>query len=218
MKVQPNGDVTENVEDILFTTKVDPFMTILKNSSATEVIGKFRSINTNTLLSAIGPELSSMMAPDLSGSDAFYFSPNKGTPNLRNMVAIVDGNTANKLLFPTFRGALGYVSGAESIAQDILNARNYGTLRSDVFYFAVRDSARDLVDSYNGTSMFIKVAYKGNKTDLNSINAVMVNWDASSVTALATSELLMIQAATADQEGFVILKTTASGYFMIADK
>jgi hypothetical protein len=218
MQIQPNGDVTENVEDILYSTKVDPFMSILKNSSATEVIGEFRKINTKSILSAAGPELGAMMAADLPSDDAFYFSPNKGTPNLRSMIAVVDGSTVNKLLFPTFRGTLGYVTGAESIAQDILNARGYGSLRSEVFYFAVRDSTKQLVESFNGAPMFIKVAYKGNKTDLNSINAVKVNWDATSVTQLPTSDLVMIQAATEDQEGFVILKTTSPGYFLIADK
>ncbi|BCG65687.1 MAG: hypothetical protein methR_P3539 [Methyloprofundus sp.] len=218
MKIQPNGDVTQNVEDILFTTKVDPFMTLLKNSSATEVIGKFRQIKTTDILAAAGPELGAMMSADLPSANAFYFSPNKGTPNLRSMIAVVDSNAVNTLLFPTFRGALGYVSGAEAIAQDILTTRGYGTLRSDVFYFAVRDSAKQLVESFNGASMFIKVAYKGTKTDLNSINAVVVSQDVSVVTALPASELLMIQAATDGEEGFVILKTTSPGYFMIADK
>ncbi len=131
MKLKENGDITENVDDILYETKIDPFMTLLKNSSASEVIGEFRKIDKADLLSAAGSGLAVLMSPDLPSANAFFFQINKGDFTLRNMAAVIDGNTVNNILFPTYRGALGIVVGAEAAAQGILDARSYGQLRSE---------------------------------------------------------------------------------------
>ena len=214
MKIQANGDITENVEDILFETKLDPFMTILKNSSATEVIGEFRKIDKASLLSAAGPSLAALMSPDLPSANAFFFQINKGDFTLRDMAAAIDGNTVNNILFPTYRGALGIVVGAEAAAQGILDARSYGQLRSDVFFFDVRDSAKKHISSFNGASMFIKAAYTGSKTGVASLNIVMASWDLVTVKTVAPEDILMMAPATDGEEGFVVFKTTEPGYFI----
>ncbi|RLA22083.1 MAG: cytochrome C, partial [Gammaproteobacteria bacterium] len=218
MQIQDNGDVTINVDDILYATKIDPFMTILKNSSATEVTGEFRKIDTASLIRAAGPKLGALMSLDLPSANTFFFQVNKGKFTLRDMAAAIDGNTVNDILFPTYRGALGLVAGAEDVAQGILDARNYGQLKSDVFYFNVLDSAKKHVQSFNGASMFIMASYKGSKTDVNDINIMMANWDLTSITTIATSEILMMAPATGEEAGFVLFKTTEPGYFIIADK
>lgn len=218
MKLQANGDITQNVDDILFETKIDPFMTLLKNSSASEIIGEFKKINSESLLNIVGPALRPLMEPDLISPDTFLFLINKGDVTLRNMAAAIDGNTVNSILFPTYRGALGLLKGSEAAAQGILDARGYGQLRSNVFYFEVRDSAKNHVSSFNGASMFVKAVYKGNKTDLNSINVVMADWALTSVKTIPASELLVIQPAGEVGLGYVIFKTTEPGYFVVADK
>lgn len=218
MHLQDNGDITENVSDILFETKIDPYMSRLKNSSASEVIGQFKKIDMASLMAAAGPDLAALMSPDLPSANAFFFQVNKGNFTLRDMAAVIDGNTVNNILFPTYRGALGMVVGAEGAAQGILDARSYGQLRSDVFFFDVRDSSKKQVTSYNGATMFIKAAYQGSKTDVASINVVMANWDLTSVKTIAASDILMIAPADEEEEGFVIFKTTEPGYFIVADK
>ncbi len=218
MQLQANGDITENVEDILYETKIDPYMTLLKNSSASEVIGQFRKTPTSSLLKIVGPELSGLMSPDLPSDNTYLFFANKGDISLRSMAAAIDGNTINDLLFPSYRGALGLIPGIEDATQGILNSRGYGKLRSDVFFFDVRDSGRKHVNSFNDASMFIKVAYKGNKTDLRQVNVIMANWALTSIKTVPASDLLMMQAADNEGEGYVIFKTTEPGYFVIADK
>ncbi|NOQ63146.1 MAG: hypothetical protein GQ582_01380 [Methyloprofundus sp.] len=218
MRIQDNGDVTENVDDILYDTKIDPFMSRLKNSSASEVIGAFQKIGTASLLRAVGPELSALMAPDLVSANSYFFQPNKGDFTLRTMAAAIDGNTVNDILFPTYRGALGFLKGAEDAASDVLKARNYGKLRSDVFFFDVRDSAKKHVSSFNGASLFIKVAYKGSKSKLDDINVVTADFDLKKIEKISKSDLLMISPATAEGEGYVIFKTANVGYFIIADR
>ena len=218
MKIQPNGDVTVNVDDILYETKIDPFMTRLRNSSASEVTGEFRKVDKATILAEAGPEMSALMSPGLPSDNTFFFQINKGGYSLRDMVAIIDANTVNNILFPTYRGALGLVIGAESAAQGILDARGSGKLRSDVFYFDVRDAAKKHVENFNGAEMFVKAAYKGSKTSPNGVNIVVANWDLTQVKALDASNILMVSPAKEEGEGYVFFKTTEPGYFIIADK
>lgn len=193
-------------------------MTVLKNSSASEVVGEFRKISKAELLTAAGSQLGAIMKPDLPSADAFFFQVNKGDFTLRNMAAAIDGNTVNSILFPTYRAAMGMLNGAESAAQGILDARRYGKLRSDVFFFDVRDGAKQHVTSFNGASMFIKIAYKGNKSSPTQVNIVAANWDLTTIKAIPADDLLMIMPANEEGEGFVIIKATEPGYFVIADK
>ena len=217
-KMKENGDLVQNVSDILFETKIDPFMSLLKNSSATETIGEFQKTSRDFIMSSVGPDLAAKMAGDLPSPDNFLFMGNKGDFTLRSMAALIDGNTINSLLFPTYRGVLGLIKEAVPETQNLLNARGYGTLRSDVFYFEVRDASKKHVPSFNGASMFVKASYKGNKTDLNAINVVVADWAVTSVSTIPHSELVAIQPADEAEEGYVIFKMTAAGYFVIADK
>ena len=158
------------------------------------------------------------MAPELPIDQSFFFQINKGDRTLRNMAAAIDGNTVNNILFPTYRGALGFLKGAEGATQEILTARNYGKLQSDVFFFDILDGSKKHVTSFNGALLFIKVAYKGNKTSLSQINVVMADWDLKTIKPISASDLLMISPANEDAEGYVIIKTTEPGYFVISDK
>jgi hypothetical protein len=218
MKVKANGDVVENVEDILFDTRIDPFMTIFKNSSATESVGEFSKIPNNSVASTFGSDTAAKMAGDLPSRDSYLYSVNKGDQTLRSMAALIDGNTVNSILFPTYRGALGLLKGAVGAAEGILQARGWGQLRSDVFYFEVRDAAKNHVASINAASMFVKVAYKGHKTDINAINVVVANWSLSSVIAVPTSSIMAVKPADEKEDGYVLFKMTEPGYFIVADK
>ena len=217
--VLPNGDMVQDVSDILFETKLDPFMTLLKNSSAKETIGTFNKVATSSVLGSIDPNVSGLMKADLASDNSYLYMVKNGDFSLRSMAALVGGNTLNDLLFPSYRGVLGKLGDdAISAAQGILNERGYGTLSSDVFYFEVRDSSTKHVASFNGAKMFVKVAYKGHKTDRNQINVVVANWSLSSVRAIPASEIVEVQPASGRDEGFIIFKMTEPGYFLASDR
>ncbi len=231
MKLQPNGDITENVEDILYTTRIDPFMTLLKNSSANEVLGRFNKVKTADLLAGVaGTPFAENMQADFTSPDSFLFQVNKGAVNLRNMIAAIDGNLSNKVLFPNYSAVIGKLVGAEAAAQGVLDAGQYGKLRSDVFYFDVQDKAKKSVQSLNGAYMYVKAAYKGNRSDVNSVNVITADMGLTAIKQIPASDILMIQPASngnpaatvapnlQTNEGFVIFRTTTLGYFIVADK
>ena len=216
--VKPNGDLVQNVSDILFETKIDPFMSLLKNSSAKETVGEFSRMDTDSLLALVGSPLDALMGPDLPSQDSFMFVGTKGAATLRTMAAAIDGNTVNSILFPTFRGKLGLIQGIEVATQQLLTERAYGRLRSDVFYFDVLDAAKNHVTSFNGAAMFIKAAYKGTNTDVNQINVIVADINARRINQLPRSSILVVQPMVEGEEGYVIFKITEPGFFLVADK
>lgn len=217
-KLQPSGLITQNVADILTETLVDPFMSLLKNSSATEVIGEFVRIATDDFFQLVGPTLTERLAVDYIDSMSHIFYVNKGKASLRRMGAIINGSVLNNILFPTFRAALGILEGIDRETQDFLNNRGYGSLRSNVFYFDVLDSQKNRVENLNGAEILIKVAYKGVQDNLADINVVIADRALTQIKKLPASGLVMIVPASLSEEGFVIFKTKEPGYFLVADK
>jgi len=217
-QLQPNGDITQNVADILFETRLDPFMSLLKNSSATEIIGEFTAISTHDVLGMVGPELATLLAPDFSNDTSFIFSSNKGSNSLRSMITVINGSTKNNLLLPTFRVVLGELQDAETTTQKFLEERGYGGLRSKVFYLEVLDKHAKQVTSFNGAEIYIKVPYKGRLTGLYNINIVVSDRLFTEIKVLPITDLVMLRPATVDEDGFVIFKMQKTGYFIISDK
>jgi hypothetical protein len=214
-----DGKMVQNVSDILFETKIDPFMSLLKNSSASETIGEFTRTDTAHLLSIVGSTLAQKMGPELPSQDSFMFLGTKGDASLRNMAAAIDGNTVNSILFPTYRGALGFLEGAESSVQSFLSQRGLGNLRSKVFYLDIRDAGNKRVTSFNGAPLFVKALYKGQKTSVNDINVVVAEMGGGkSIRKLAASDILDMQHASDLGDGYVIFKTSTPGYFVVTDK
>ncbi|BCG66046.1 MAG: hypothetical protein methR_P3922 [Methyloprofundus sp.] len=213
-----SGALSQNVADILQVTKADPFMSLLKNSSASEIIGEFTKISTNALFQAIGSEFSSLVSSELTEANSFFFGSNKGAVNLRSMGAIVSGGAVNDIILPTYRAALGILNGAESSVQDYLNTHAYGQLRSRVFYLNILDDSKKPVTAFNGKTMLVSVAYKGNKTDLNDINVIFADTKVTKVIPLSLADLVAIKPADAIDDGFVLIKIREPGYFLITDK
>ena len=218
-KSQPDGRITQNVADILFETKIDSFMSLLKNSSANEISGGFTEIATTRLLQVVGDELATLIQPNLTDAKSYFFALNKGKPALRNMATAISGNAVNNEIFPTLRASLLILEGIEKSVQEFLEAQSFGQLRSRVFKFDIADQNKNpLTSFFNDSVMFMKVPYKGIQTDLSKINIIMANQQATTIEQIHESDLVFIKPSNDIDDGFVIFKMKETGFFLVADK
>lgn len=217
-KIEPDGRITQNVDDILFETKIDAFMSVLKNSSANEIAGEFRQIPTHVLLDSVGAELKQAMQSEFTDSSSFYFMINKGKFTLRNMASAISGNAINTVLLPTVRVNLAMIEGAEPVAQSVLDTLGFGQLSSPVFRFDMLDASKRPMENFNGSNMFMKVAYKGDKTELAQINVVVADTTVHKVYTVPESDIVMMKPASEIEDGYVIFKMKETGYFLVANK
>jgi len=223
MKVDETGKVTENVSDILYATKVDPFMSALRNSSAAEVVGYFSKKSVENALTdlLLNDADKTKVNSVLDGfSDSFIFKGNETNKTMTGLVAVATGGSVNNALLPGYRAQFGQLTEqGENAAKQVLAAESLGSLRSGVVYFRVHDQQRSLVESFVGGDVLLKIPYQGSKTSADAINVAYIDWTVEAVNTVDTADIVAIQAAQGDGSvGYVIFKAAATGFYFIADK
>jgi hypothetical protein len=223
MKVDADGKVTENVSDILFATKVDPFMTLLQKkgiNTVAEALGYFAPIKINAEVYAevaLNDEDKAKLAARLQSGNALVFKANPTNEKVRGLAVIADADTSiNTKVLPSYRIMLGLLNdkGVEA-AKQVLQAKNLGNLSSDVTYFRAEDDKRKLVRTMVGGDVLLKVPYQGSKTDTSAINVAYIDWAVEEVGQVPASDIIAIQSGL---NGYVIFKAAATGFYFVADK
>jgi len=225
MAIDAEGNVTENVSDILYTTKVDPFMTLLQKKgidTLSEATGAFAKSTDNeaiyTELMVNNADKAKLTARLQSGS-SLLFKPNMANQAMQGFALTADAESVNTALLTTYKVMLGQLNQAGiDAAKDVLQANGSGSLKSDVVYFRAHDSQNKLVTEMKGGDVLLKVPYQGSKTTATSINVLFIDWSVAGVNTLEASDIVAIQPKVGDVDGYAIFKVPATGFYFIADK
>ncbi len=213
MKIQDDGTVMENISDILYTTKVDPFMSILKASSSSSVTSRMtlmpdknEAINSLNLSVATTDRLLSQF-----GSDGVLMLKNTvGDSNLRRAWLMVDGGANH---FADYRIEMEI---AEKTVRDSAAAAGKGSLKSAMVTLTVKDQKNRTVSQFNNDVVFVKLPYDGDQTDLANVT-VLTSGDGMNWTTIAAEDLIDLQSTTPQSDGFVIFRTNHFSYFVVAN-
>ncbi len=216
--LEADASVTQSVDDILYHTRIDPFMSVFKNSSAREVNGVFLPVTSALLLNVVGVEIAREMQADFKHANSFVFQVDKGSKSIRHTALAINGSLTNDLLIPTLHAELGYFNGIQQAIQGYLDGRQFGKLRSEVYYLNVFDSQQRAVTDFQEAAIYFIAPYYGSQTEAARINLIFADSQLSKVEPLAAENIVKIQAATAIDHGFVIFKSKQTGYFLISDK
>jgi len=212
------------VSDILFVTKVDPFMTLLQKKgidTLTEAVGSFTAPDANaSVFTEVGlndadkPKLEAR----LQSGKGLVFKANAANAGMKGLAVIADAESTNATLLPKYRIMLGQLNdkGIDA-AKAILQASELGDLRSGVAYFRAHDEVRKLVTNMVGGDVLIKLPYQGAKISTASVNVAYIDWSVDGINTVAAEDIVAIQAKVAE-DGYVIFKASATGFYFIADK
>jgi hypothetical protein len=225
MKIDAAGEVTENVNDILYATKVDPFMTLAQKKGVdtlAETVGSFAEEKEN---SAVFTEIElnqtdeSKLSASLQNGSAFIFKANATNEDMAGVAIIADADATNEALLTQYQIMLGLLStNGANAAEQVLQASGNGHLRSDVIYFRANDGDGALVTNMLGGDVLLKVPYQGSQLDASAINVAYINWQVNEVNKLDEADILAIQPKTDAADGYVIFKASATGFYFVADK
>ncbi len=162
MKVDDTGRVTENVGDILYTSKLDSSMTILKNSTARAVTGEFKPIKSAELI-GVAANFGLALQQDLPSVDSFMYATLKGKAAVRkNLALAIDGGGVNELTFTSYRVEVGLIPGAGvDAAKDLLNRNSLGSLSSDVFVIDISNKSKGRVENVGDRPLLVMMPYRG---------------------------------------------------------
>lgn len=217
MKVMDDNTVMENVSDILYTTKVDPFMTILKASSSRIWSGELKLSEDNSEL-AIGLQLNSqdkeIIAQQFTNEKVFVFKQSLGNKMLRRTALLLDGNNNG---YNNYRYELLLANKAERDAASLVENT---LLKSEVISIHALDKkkteAEQKIKQLGQEDFLIKLPYDGETSDLN-IVTVLTSQDGQQWTRMESSKVLSVSSQTEEEEGYVVIQTNQFGSFVAAN-
>jgi len=229
MKMDAKGVVTENVADILYATRLDPSMTILKSATAKAAGGELVCAATDDALkqadvsSSDKTKLAGLVNNSYAGDSAacadlpagiqavFRFQSNHGNDVMRGVSLLSRVNAQTEWLSSS-RAEFSIAGGT------IPSAANYagmGGLVSDVISLELMDRNRVQISSFS-SPLVVKLPYKGGNANLEQVSLI-TSKDGSSWTGVSTENIIALQAQSEDAPGYVAFKTSHFSYYALVD-
>jgi len=219
-KVDEQGVVTENVDDILYSTKINPFMSILKASSATVTNAQFKSLSLTNALSEINLNHSTMqdsLRSDMGTENVFLFSTHQGDAALKASAVLASSYGSAEVLFPTYRIESQVYKEITTEVKAMLNTVLAGAdVASYIHWFKVMDKNNQTVKSFS-EKVFVKIPYSGTTSNIANV-AILFSSDGISVQQLDDANIMEVQPQTELSDGYILFSVDSLGYFIAMDK
>jgi len=210
MKINDDGSVTQNTSDVLYSTKIDPFMTVLRASSAKISEGALSKVNKDSAIEQLNvkDETAEMLMSHFNTIELYQLAQNQGHIDLRAIKLLVNGNASQ---FADYRIEVHLADEISSAA----NEAGLGILKSPLYQITARDKQRRLIDGFQD-AVLVKIPYRGQQTTLDNIS-VLYSPYGKSWAALSDDQLIAMVPATAETMGYVMFETQHFSQFVIAD-
>jgi len=219
-KVDEQGVVTENVDDILYSTKVNPFMSILKASSATVTNAQFKQTSLSDALAKISVSSAAIQDSLRSafGSDnVFLFATYQGDAALKASAVLASSYASAELLFPTYRiEAQVYKDVGAEIKAVLSGVLSGASVASSIHWFKVMDKNNQTVNSFT-EQVSVKIPYSGTASNTDNV-AVLYSTDGTIVEQLDAANILEVQPQSELSDGYILFNVDSLGYFIAMDR
>jgi hypothetical protein len=220
-KVDEQGVVTENVEDILYSTKVNPFMSILKASSATVNNGQFKSTTLSSALAEINASnalIEATISSGMSSDKVFLYNSHQGDAALKNSALIVFSYGSVDLLFPTYRTQAEVYKNITAEVKALCNEVLPGAdAVSSIYRFKVLDKNNQTVTSFS-EKIYVKIPYSGTASSTDKVAILYLADGSTTIKQLDNSNILSVQPQSELSDGYIIFSVDSLGYFLAMDQ
>ena len=233
MRVGSDGTISTSQEDILFTTLIDPFMTI-SDAPGSRFFGGFLTKMTLGKMVKNGTQDGKELL-DKFGSDAelYAVTPRYGKGALRNSMVAMQVNTITEALASQWRVEFLQYERSPALSA-FLRDRNFGNLASDVVHVSMLDDTKQQMTNLLGNSLFVKMPYRGRSTEISQIE-VIASVDGREIYRINQEDIMHFtparavngislpggQASNPDlemEDGYVVFRTDTSGFFGLTDR
>jgi hypothetical protein len=178
-KVSSDGKIVENVSDILYETKIDPFQSALRLSSAPVTDGEFRLTSRDEALTALNLANDALVVSALTaqtGDKVFWFNNATAGDRVKDVALLVAYNNTSKNIVPNYRLEVAaddwnvlYAAQQPPTKKKPKNKKPStapeDNVSSSVLRFVLSDQQKQQVASLGGSKMMVKLPYFGRATD-----------------------------------------------------
>lgn len=217
MKVTDDNTVMENVSDILHSTKVDPFMTILKASSSKAWAGELSLKETSaTLVSELklSDDAKNLLDQQFIQRKVFVFRQTLGNAMLRRVALLLNGNDS---AYQNYRYELLL---ADKSQRDNAAALKDIIVKSEVVSLHAINSKKPEAEQntrqISQENFFIRLPYDGTQTQADKVT-VLHSDDGKQWQKLPEENILQIVSQSDNKDGYVLVRSNEFGSFAVAN-
>ncbi len=165
MRVAGDGTIYTSEEDILFTTLINPFMTINDAPDSRFFGGMLRKMTIGEMVRNNGGQ--DQILRDVLGSNTELFgvAPRYGKGALKDSVVAMQVNNVTEALAPQWRVEFLQYERSPDLSK-FLRDRSFGELASDVVHVSVLDNAKQPLSSLFGNPLYVKMPYRGRAAEI----------------------------------------------------
>lgn len=189
-KLSEDGKIVENIDDVLYETKLNPFTTQLQSNKINAILGEFRVAPRDEILNDLDADLKTMLSTQLTRK-AFVFKNDLAGDNIKKIWLAANYTNTNKNVFSNFRFeiiASDWTAFAFSGGKKV-DTLSQGEVSSSVFYFGTHCLNPDLSCSFSKEKLFLKLPYDGRETEPAKVGLFAVNLVSGNVIAPPKSKI-----------------------------
>jgi hypothetical protein len=216
--VDNDGRILDNVADVLYFSRLDPSMSVLKSETSKEIAAPYKAMSVLDALAAAGIVSASQppLAAALNSRTALFFGPRIGARALRDFALIqAAGPDEGKLAIKAQRVKVS-VWEPNYADRQRLGGNGKGRLTGDLFSFELTDESGKRLNRAVGQRVLVKLPYRGLAQSPRELR-VLYSANGKSWRALPARNLLAVQARGL-AEGYVVVKGSGSyGHLAVTD-
>jgi len=216
MKLQADGTVTQNMDDILYESKVNPSMSILNAARASVIAGNMRRYAfADGIVAAELGSYSNEMGNHLLTPELYIFKPESGDNALRTMAILMELNSVNEPVFATTQ--IQAILGDNNTIDNATQSGNGGLVSAVFNLQASYANGQALTQLPAGGQMLIKLPFDYDNAERDKIN-LLASTDGKQWSILDSTNIVFVQPQTDAEAGYVLFWSDKFAYFTVANK
>ncbi|MGI9213585.1 MAG: cytochrome C [Methylococcaceae bacterium] len=175
LHVDTKNRIVTNASDLLFATKQDPSLTALKAESATQADGEWSQVAIEDLwhrLRMVDTVIRNSLYKALGTSEVLVYSRETGGMGLRELALALPASDISLAIMPRYRVESSVTEMSEEDTKALADS-GLGIAASDRFSLKMRGLDGKLATSFFGQSVWVKLPYRGQQTDVKKMRVAM---------------------------------------------
>ncbi len=213
MKSDANGVISINVSDVLYSTRMNPSLSILNADIASGMTGKVSrhtTVDASTLAGIKKSEHIDILIQH-SGNELYVFSPLYGDPSIRKVALMPMVNSQTELVFPTYQFKIELANNEVIKAASIAG---FGGLNAKVFSLQASDTNGDQVTNFGNANVIVKLPYTGSQSRIEKIKLI-TSANGLSWSRVDAGNILMLNPQSDSEDGYLVFKTSHFSYYTV---
>lgn len=206
-QVDDAGRITENAADVLYASKLDPSMSILKAETARVVSGQFKTVPADEGAGYLGVlgDAGTRLMQRMNSGEWLLFNSRVGHSSLRGFALILPGNQLNQALANGLR-AEAETREAKPVDRKRIRKTVANNLASDIYTLTVAGADKAPLTRFQAGDAQLKLPYLGRATEAKQVRVVYSD-DGKRWRNLPKADLVELQPNSPAYEGYLILRT-----------